>query len=59
VACLADWGFGDGDGSLTNWVCDVSCREECITSVAAKGVQLFMWWRIHQTEELVEEASLD
>ena len=30
-------GFGHGDGSLINWVCDVSCAEEGIRFVSVKS----------------------
>ena len=50
-------GFGEGDGSLTNWVCDVPCAEDHIRFVAVKGVRFLMRSRVHGTEELVDEGS--
>ena len=38
-------------------MCDASCAEEVIRLVAVKGVRFLMWLRIHDTEELVDEAS--
>ena len=52
-------GSGEGDGSLTNWVCDVPCAEDHIRFVAVKGVRFLMWSRIHGTKELVDEASFN
>jgi len=51
-------GFGDGDGCLTNRMCDISCGEEGIRSVAMKEVRFLMLSRIHGTEESVDEANL-
>ena len=51
-------GFSEGDGSLINWVSDVSCVKEGIRSVAVvKGVRFIMCLRVHGTEELVDEGS--
>ena len=38
-------GLRAGDGSLINWVSDVSCVEEGIRSVAVKGVQFEGPWK--------------
>ena len=50
-------GYGNGDGSFTNWANDVSWTEEGFRSMAVKGVQCTMRLRDHGTEGLVDEGS--